>query len=521
LAIWLIFLEVHRHLQASLITKTLDSIEGTDSTKIAVLDMGSNSFHLVVARVISNSVQILHKTKIKVHLADGLSKDNYLSQDAIHRGLEALEVIQHSLAGFEPETVRIVATYTLRKAKNALDFIKAAKKILPYPIEIIAGKEEARLIYNGVAHTETLVGKTLVIDIGGGSTEFAIGEQFDPLLLRSIDVGCVSFKQLFFKDDKIKRKMMDKAIAYAQQQLTLIEQKYLNLGWDKCIGTSGTIESIVTILNKGSTEGLVTLDQLEQLMETLIAVTDVNTLDFGDINEDRKLLVPAGLAILIAIFKEFNIEKMSFASAALREGVIYEMEDSLTHTNVQERSVQSLASRYDIDINQANLVLDTCFRLFKQVKKPWQIKSAGLKQLLGWSALLHEVGLHISSSGVQKHSHYILTHSDMPGFNAEQQQLLAIIARFHRKRIRLDEIPVFSQFNAKEVLYLIILLRLSVLLNIKRQQGFLPDFDVTVIENQITLNFPENWLNQRPIIDINLTLEKEKLAKVGIELLFL
>lgn len=507
-------------MQASLIKKTLENIDGNDSTKIAVLDIGSNSFHLVVARVISNSVQILHKTKIKVRLADGLSKDNYLSQDAINRGLEALNVIQHSLAGFEPEKVRIVATYTLRKAKNALDFIKAAKKILPYPIEIIAGKEEARLIYNGVAHTETLDGKTLVVDIGGGSTEFSIGEQFEPILLRSIDIGCVSFKQLFFNNDKIKRKMVDKAIAYAQQQVSLIAQQYITQNWNNCIGTSGTIESIVTIMNKGSTEGVLTLLQLEQLMESLIEAEDINLLDFGDINEDRKLLVPSGLAILIAIFKEFKIEQMSFASAALREGVIYEMEDSLTHTNVQERSVQSLASRYDIDKNQANLVLNTCFKLYKSVKKTWQFKSTGLKQLLGWSALLHEVGLHISSSGVQKHSYYILTHSDMPGFNAEQQQLLSILTRFHRKRINLDEIPIFSQFNAKEVLYTIILLRLSVLLNIKRQQDFLPEFTVEVIGDEITLTFPKNWLVQRPIIDVNLKLEKDKLAKVGVTLLF-
>jgi len=508
-------------LQANLITKTLDSIEGTDSTKIAVLDIGSNSFHLVVARVISNTVQILHKTKIKVHLADGLSKDNYLSQDAINRGLEALEVIQHSLAGFEPETVRIVATYTLRKAKNALDFIKAAKKILPYPIEIIAGHEEARLIYNGVAHTETLEGKTLVIDIGGGSTEFAIGEKFEPILLRSIDIGCVSFKHMFFNDHKIKQKFFDKAIVYAQQQLAPMEEKYIAKGWNKCIGTSGTIESIVAIVNKGaSANSSLTLIQLQQLMESLVVAQSINEFDFADISEDRKQFIPAGLAILIAIFKAFNIEQMSFASGALREGVIYEMEDSLTHTNVQERSVQSLATRYDIDTVQANLVLKTSFKLFKQVKKSWDLKSNGLKQLLGWSALLHEIGLHVSSSSVHKHSHYILSNSDLPGFNEEQQTLLAILTRFHRKRIRLDEIPLFSQFNSKEVLYCIILLRLSVLLNIKRQQDFLPDFDVQVMNNEITLIFPQKWLLQRPIIEINLIAEKEKLAKVGIELRF-
>ncbi|PQJ55119.1 exopolyphosphatase [Psychrosphaera saromensis] len=516
-----------------MITKTLDSIESANSTKIAVLDIGSNSFHLVVARVISNTVQILHKTKIKVHLADGLSKDHHLSQDAINRGLEALEIIQHSLDGFEPETVRIVATYTLRKAKNALAFIKAAKKILPYPIEIISGQEEARLIYNGVAHTETLEGKTLVVDIGGGSTEFSLGQQFEPILLRSIDIGCVSFQQMFFNQGKVKRKMVNKAIVYAQQQLALIENKYIKQGWQQCIGTSGTIESIVAIVNKnaignkdsnankGSNDGTLSLIQLETLMEKLIATEDMELLELGDVNEDRRQLIPAGLAILIAIFKQFEIDKMSFAQAALREGVIYEMEDSLTHTNVQERSVQSLASRYDIDTIQANLVLNTAFKLFKHVKKDWQLKSSGLKQLLGWSALLHEIGLHVSSTGVHKHSHYILSNSDLPGFNAEEQQFLAMLTRFHRKRIRLEEVPIFSQFSAKDVLHCIILLRLSVLLNIKRQQDFLPEFTTSVSDNEISLQFPENWLSVRPIIEINLAAEQEKLARIGIELNFL
>ncbi len=507
-------------MQANLITKTLDRIEGTDSTKIAVLDIGSNSFHLVVARVISNTVQILHKTKVKVHLADGLSKDNHLSKDAINRGLEALEIIQHSLEGFEPETVRIVATYTLRKAKNALAFIKLAKKILPYPIEIIAGQEEARLIYNGVAHTETLEGKTLVIDIGGGSTEFSIGEQFTPILLRSIDIGCVSFKHLFFKEEKIKRKMFNKAIAHAQQQLAMIEDKYIRQGWQQCIGTSGTIESIITIVNKDSTHSTLSLFQLEQLKEKLIKSQDISVLELEDVNVDRKQLVPAGLAILIAIFKSFEIKQMSFAQAALREGVIYEMEDSLTHSNVQERSVQSLATRYDIDKEQANLVLNTAFKLFKHAKKEWRLKASGLKRILGWAALLHEIGLHVSSSSVQKHSHYILSNSDLPGFNAEQQQLLAILTRFHRKRIRLEDIPVFSQFSAKDVHHCMVLLRLSVLLNMKRQQDFLPDFDVTVTDNEMSLTFPPQWLALRPVIAINLNEEKERLAKVGIELRF-
>ena len=200
------------------ISKAFDDLELRESNQIAVLDIGSNSFHLVVARIISGAVQILHKTKIKVRLADGLDKKNVLSQQAIERGVQALEVIKTSLAGFEPNSVKIVATYTLRKAKNANRFISAAKQIFPYPVEIIAGQEEARLIFNGVAHTESLDDKTLVVNIGGGSTEFIIGEKLEPMLLRSLDMGCVSFTQQFFNKPVLKQKHFDKAITAAQQQ---------------------------------------------------------------------------------------------------------------------------------------------------------------------------------------------------------------------------------------------------------------------------------------------------------------
>ena len=197
----------------SKIKEAFNDLDIRDSKKIAVLDIGSNSFHLVVARIISGTVQIVHKMKQKVRLAEGLDKNNYLSEEAIERGLQALSVIKASLQGFEPKSVRIVATFTLRQAKNANHFIEKAKSVFPFPVEIIAGQEEARLIYNGVAHTNNLEGRNLVIDIGGGSTEFIIGEKFQPIILRSLDMGCVSFTKRFFQSGKIKKKQFEKTKA--------------------------------------------------------------------------------------------------------------------------------------------------------------------------------------------------------------------------------------------------------------------------------------------------------------------
>ncbi|OUR60508.1 exopolyphosphatase [Colwellia sp. 39_35_sub15_T18] len=505
----------------SKIKTAFNDLELRDSTKIAVLDIGSNSFHLVVARVISGTVQILHKMKQKVRLADGLTKDNYLSDEAIARGIESLALIKQSLTGFEPSSVRIVATYTLRKAKNYHSFVQEAKKVFSYPVEIISGEEEARLIYQGVAHTNTLENKNLVIDIGGGSTELIIGEKFTPLLLRSLNMGCVSYSQRFFQDGLIKKNLFNKAITAAQQELELIEDKFLRLGWQHCLGTSGTIGCISQIIPQYQTEATpITLTHLEQLMTEAIAAKSVDNLMLAECKEDRKQVYPAGLAILIAIFRTLKISELTFASAALREGVMYEMEASLQHTDIRERSAQSLATRYDVDTSQANLVLTTSLMLYKQVKKNWQLNDKKIKPFLSWAALLHEVGLHIHSRGVQRHSAYILNHADMHGFNAEQQKLLATLTRFYRKKIQLREIPKFSQFTQTEVFQCLVLLRLSALLNIKRQPNFLPALTLTADDDYISLQFPEHWLLEHTIITADLALEQEYLKTVGYHLSF-
>lgn len=506
-------------------TKTkaaFNDLELRDSTKIAVLDIGSNSFHLVVARVISGTVQILHKMKQKVRLADGLSEQMILSDSAMQRGLDALRIIEESLKGFEPNSVRIVATYTLRKAKNTQQFIRLASEIFSYPVEIVSGEEEARLIYNGVAHTNTITDKTLVIDIGGGSTEFIIGEGFEPHLTRSLDMGCVSFTNRFFGTGEMTEKRFAKAITSAQQHLEQIEKSYAKLGWKACLGTSGSIESMVSVV--ANTSGLdfksqpVSLQHLESLKQMCIETKTINDLQLGEINEDRKQVFAAGLAILIGAFKSLNIKSIEFVSAALREGVIYEMEDSLHHENVRERSAQSLATRYDVDTLQAGLVLTTAMTLYNKLKKEWGISDRSLKMLLEWAALLHEIGLHIHSRSVQKHSAYILQHSDLHGFNFEQQQFLASLARFYRKKLKPAEFPEFSQFKQSEWLRCLVILRLAVALNIKRQKDFLPEFEVSTDFETLSLSFPDGWLEQYPVLKADLDFERLQLKKVGIKL---
>ncbi|NMH60489.1 exopolyphosphatase [Alteromonas sp. MYP5] len=489
-----------------------EQAERREVTKVAALDIGSNSFHLVVARIVAGSVQLLHTVKQKVRLAQGLDENDVLSQQAMDRGLAMLRVVADTLKGFEPDNVRIVATHTLRKATNAKQFIKAAKAIIPYPIEVISGTEEARLIYSGVAHTNYHEGKRLVIDIGGGSTEFVIGEGFEAKLCRSIQMGCVSYTQQFFAKGELKAKAFEKAITTVEQELELIEGKYQAMGWDLCIGTSGTIKALFKLVQLDRPNGHdipITLKSLKNLMKQCVDCGHADKLSFSDLSEDRKPVIAAGLAILIGIFKTFKIDNLYYSSAALREGVIYEMEDTLHHQNIRTRTASSMASRYDVDAAHAQLVFNTAMTLFDACAKAWKLNQAENRSMLGWAALLHEVGLQVNSRGVQRHSAYILTNADMPGFTQEQQELLATLVRNHRKKIRTQDIVEFNQYDSDVVHKLIVLLRLAVVLNIKRQANYLPDIAITAEKTQCTLQFPTNWFANRPIITADLEQERQ------------
>ncbi len=479
---------------------------------MAALDIGSNSFHLVVARIVAGSVQVLHKVKEKVRLAQGLDDNDVLSEEAMERGISVLRIVAETIKGFEPDKVRIVATHTLRKATNAKQFIRAARHIIPYPIEVISGTEEARLIYSGVAHTSHHDGKRLIIDIGGGSTEFVIGEGVEPQLCRSVQMGCVSYTQRFFANGELKAKSFDKAITCAEQELELIEGKFRAMGWDVSIGTSGTIKALFKLVQADSPdkqEVAISLKSLKTLLTRFIEQAHVDNLSFAALSDDRKPVIAAGLAILIGIFRTFNIDSLTYSSAALREGVLYEMDDALRQPDIRSRTASSLASRYDVDTKQANLVLNWAMKLYSACAKPWKITQAEYKNILGWAALLHEVGLQINSRGVQRHSAYILSNTDMPGFSQEQQELLSTLVRYQRKKIRVQEIVEFNQYESDTVYKLIALLRLAVMLNIKRQANYLPDIKILGSKSGCSLHFPEHWLSEHNILYADLEQEQQ------------
>lgn len=480
--------------------------------EFAAVDLGSNSFHMVIARVVDGAMQIIGRLKQRVHLADGLDANNILSEEAMERGLNCLSLFAERLQGFAAENVCIVGTHSLRQAQNAGEFLRRAKEVIPYPIEIISGNEEARLIFMGVEHTQPEKGRKLVIDIGGGSTELVIGEDFEPKLVESRRMGCVSFGQIFFPERVISPENFRRARLAAVQKLENLTWQFRIQGWNVALGASGSIKAAhEVLLEMGEKDGLITPERLEMLCAEVLKFKSFDALSLPGLSEERKAVFVPGLAILCGVFDALGIRELRLSDGALREGVLYEMEGRFRHQDIRSRTAQSLANQYHIDRDQAHRVLDTITLMYDQ----WQaqqpkLADPQLSALLKWAALLHEVGLSINHSGLHRHSAYILQHSDLPGFNQEQQTLMATLIRYHRKAIKLDELPRFALFKKKQYLPLIQLFRLGVLLNNQRQSTTTPPTLVLETDdNHWTLRFPNGWFSQNALVLLDLEREQQ------------
>ena len=485
---------------------------------IAAVDLGSNSFHLVIARIVDGALQLLHREKQKVQLADGLDDQQILSDEAMERGLTVLAQFADTLAVVPQDCVRVIATYTLRRAKNRAQFLARAAEIFPYPIEVIPGQEEARFIYQGVAHFEHFSGQRLVIDIGGGSTEFAIGQDFQPIRLASRNMGCVSFAKFYFAKGRISAKRFERALLHAEQETEAIVNSYKDTGWQQVVGTSGTIKTIFDIIQaSGWHSHAIELAHLLKLKQALLAVDNCDDLQLPGLTDDRKHLIAPGLAILIAAFQMLGIEQMVYVDAALREGVLFEMSERLQHHDIRAHTIESLKKRYVVDEAQANRVAHTS-RLLHSLSAPyWQLDEAWA-ELLSFAANVYEIGLQINSASVQRHSAYILNNTNLPGFNQEQQRILSSLVRFHRRKIKPDDIPDLYLYKTADFIHALVLFRLSVLLNQKRRDDVLPELSLTASEHCLRLLIPAEWYQQHVVLTADLRSENIYLKRLNLEL---
>lgn len=479
--------------------------------EIAAIDLGSNSFHMVIARIVNGALQVLGRLKQRVRLADGLDSNNMLSEEAMERGIACLALFAERLQGFPAENVCIVGTHSLRQAANAEEFLKRAAKVIPYPIEIISGHEEARLIFMGVAHTQPEKGRKLVIDIGGGSTEMVIGEDFDPLLVESRRMGCVSFARQFFPNGTISKDNFQRARLAAAQKLENMAWQYRIQGWQAALGASGSIKAAHEVLIAlGEKDGLITPERLELLRSEVLKYKRFSELTLPGLSEDRQAVFVPGLSILCGVFDALAIKQLRLSDGALREGVLYEMEGRFRHQDIRSRTARSLAEHYNIDREQAQRVLSTVQQLYAQwMAQNSKLVHPQLEALLNWAAMLHEVGLSINHSGMHRHSAYILQNTNLPGFNQEQQLLLATLVRFHRKGVKLDELPRLTLFKKKQYIPLIQILRLATLLNNQRQSTTTPEsLELETDGFHWILRFPKGYLQQNNLVQLDV--EKEQ-----------
>jgi exopolyphosphatase/guanosine-5'-triphosphate,3'-diphosphate pyrophosphatase len=418
------------------------------------------------------------------------------------------------------DSVRVVGTNALRRAKRKRWFLERARAALGHPIEIISGLEEARLIYSGVAHTSPMSpDKRLVIDIGGGSTELVIGEGFTPLLLESLSVGCVGLSA--FDDGRISEKRFERARTAVRLELEPIHEAYRKMGWLQAFGSSGTVRVIADVLRRLDPEDShITLPNLAKLAERVIAAGHIDELELPEVDAERAPVFPAGVAILLEIVENLNIERVRVAEGAMREGLLYDLMGRFTDEDARVRSVRAMELRYHVDSLQADRVESTAVALLGQVETEWGLEDPLAESALRWAARLHEAGLDIAHSRYHRHSAYLLEHADMPGFPREEQLLLAALVGGHRRQLSFEACEHLLPPWDRLAEFLMVLLRLSVLLHRGRSPQPLPEVQLRVKGRSLALELPQRWMREHPLTLEDLEQEREYLKDAGFRLSF-
>jgi exopolyphosphatase/guanosine-5'-triphosphate,3'-diphosphate pyrophosphatase len=489
---------------------------------VAAIDLGSNSFHMIVCRVDQGQVQVVDRMREMVRLAAGLDDKKNLSEEAQQRALECLERFGQRIAGLPRGSVRAVGTNTLRTARTTGNFLKQAKKALGHPIQIISGVEEARIIYLGVAHsTAADERKRLVIDIGGGSTELIIGKDFTPKQKESLYMGCVSMSRRFFADGVIDKKRIQKAELAALQELEPHITRYRTGRWELAIGSSGTAKAIAKVVQaNGWCEEGISREAFKKLIGEMKAAGHMDKLTLAGLSDDRRPVFAGGAVILYACFKALGIEHMQVSEGSLREGLIHDLLGRIQHEDVRELTVRSLAERYHVDLEQVARV-QACLRdLYGQVAKDWALDEVdGLAWLL-WAAALYEIGLDIAHSGYHKHGAYIVANADLSGLSRQEQALLAALVRCHRRKFSQKTIKALAEEWQQPAQRLAMLLRLAVTLQRSRQDDALPSFGLRAEADGLRLTMAEGWQDEHKLLHADLEQEAAYLEQAGLSLRF-
>jgi exopolyphosphatase / guanosine-5'-triphosphate,3'-diphosphate pyrophosphatase len=487
---------------------------------IAAVDLGSNSFHMVVARHQHGEPSIVDRLREMVRLASGLDEEGSLDDASQERALSCLRRFGQRLRDMQAHQVRVVGTNTLRRARNSDAFLAKAEEALGHPVDVISGIEEARLIYLGVSHhTDASDGATFVVDIGGGSTELIIGEGHEPQHLESLYVGCVGVSRAHFADGKLSAKRFERARLAVRLELRPVAAAFRRRGWKRAIGSSGTVRAArdVALAMRLADNGI-TLEAVDAIIEEMIKARRVEELALPGLAADRVPVFPGGLAILAEVMSALKVGSLDISSGALREGLLYDMIGRLHDEDARERSIRAMQRRYRVDLEQAARVEATAAALLDQVARSWQLTDRRLRQLMVWAARLHEVGLDIAHARYHHHGGYLIENSDLPGFVRLEQRLVASLVTLHRRKLDdpfLDELPGSWR---PQMFKLVVLLRLATLLHRSRSPSNLPAIALSTGKDSLELKFPQGWLDDNPLTAADLEQETEWLRARGFEL---
>ncbi|GAB7218799.1 guanosine-5'-triphosphate,3'-diphosphate diphosphatase [Vibrio comitans] len=480
----------------------------TDSSPLyAAIDLGSNSFHMLVVKHVHGSVRTMAKIKRKVRLAAGLDSNNALSQEAMQRGWDCLSLFAERLQDIPEQNIRIVGTATLRVATNIDEFLSKANQILGKDIQVISGNEEAATIYKGVAHTSGGTGKRLVVDIGGASTELIIGEGFDAKVLNSLQMGCVTWLEQHFNDRQLTADNFQRAIEAAKQTLAPVLHEYTELGWDLCVGASGTVQALQEIMLAQGMDEVITHSKLKRLQKQAMRAHALEELEIEGLTLERALVFPSGLSILLAIFELLDIDEMTLAGGALREGMVYGMITELHQEDIRQRTLTSVQQRFQLDQDYAKQVAETASKLVKQCGSDFLPEPVAI-ELLQAAAQLHEIGLTIDFKKAGQHNAYLLKNLDLPGYTRAQKNLIAdVTLRYKDALSPLPEQQAVSKQSAENILRI---LRLSVLLTHRRNVSLQPSVELQAAGKQLYLSIDANWCNANPLTVAELEIEANR-----------
>jgi exopolyphosphatase/guanosine-5'-triphosphate,3'-diphosphate pyrophosphatase len=486
---------------------------------LAAVDLGSNSFHLQIGRVVEGQIYPLDAVREVVRLGGGLTAEKRIDRATQAAALDALAKFAERLRGFPRQAVRCVGTNALRVAKNSPQFLREARAVLGFPIEVISGREEARLIYVGVAHalppTAPAERRRLVFDVGGGSTEFIVGSGFEPQLTESLYMGCVSFSLRYFPDGKIDKGHMKAAELAARQELASIVRRYRETGWDEAVASSGTARSVENILRENGfvSEGI-TREALDRLRTLLLKAEKADPDRIPGLRPNRAPVLPGGVAILGAIFDELGLEAVKVSEAALRHGVLYDLLGRVQHRDMREATVTQFMRRYHVDAAQAERVTNLSLKIYDALQPGADREDDPDRTMLAWAARLAEIGLSIAHAQYHKHSAYVLSNADMPGFSRMEQVRLARVVLAHRGKLGKMHDAGLEGPDWK----LVFALRTASLILRNRRDAPLPFLRVAADAGGFAIDLPQSWLDENALSSDALEGESQQWKAVGMKL---